>query len=160
MSQTIGYLGLGANLGDPLKNLREGIRRLGSHPEIEILKQSSFYKTAPWGKKDQPPFVNLCLKIATDLGPEELLGVTQGIEKAMGRIKKEQWGPRPIDIDILLYGDLELLTENLKIPHPHMTQRAFVLVPLREIEPELKIQGEAIAGYLETIGEEGIEKIQ
>ncbi len=129
------FLSLGSNLGDKKANLskcRENLQKEG----IKIHKTSSLYLTPPWGKTDQPEFLNQVIEAETTLSPRELLSLIKKIEKEMGRKSRGKWGPRIIDIDILFYGDKIIEEENLVIPHPLITERAFVLVPLHEIAPE------------------------
>ncbi len=131
------YIGIGSNLGNRESNFNtalERFRQLG----MTIRKESSRYETEPWGVKDQPRFLNMVVEIETGLGPEELLQTLKGIETDMGRNKTYRWGPRVIDLDILLFGDLVLDGEDLKIPHPFMHERDFVLKPLAEIAPDVE----------------------
>lgn len=134
------YLGLGANLGKRIKTLKEAVRMLGNCPDISVLGESPYYETEPQGGPPQPRFINAVLSIETDLSPRELLGVVRDVERALGRehvrSDRERWGPRTIDIDILLYDNLVIEDEDLKIPHPMMHQRRFVLEPLSDISPE------------------------
>lgn len=132
----IAYIGLGANLGEPSKQLTEALTRLAAAEEVEVLKVSGFYRNPPLGPQDQPWFVNAVAMIRTRLAPEELLRVLQGIELAMGRVKRERWGPRVIDLDLLLYNGEVLSGPELTVPHPEMAHRGFVLVPLAEIAPQ------------------------
>jgi 2-amino-4-hydroxy-6-hydroxymethyldihydropteridine diphosphokinase len=129
------YLSLGSNLGDRLANLKTVISLLP--PNIQPLIQSSIYETEPWGYTNQPPFLNLVIKAITMLDPYDLLTFVKEIEVSMGRQETFRFGPRLIDLDILFYDDLVLDTPKLTIPHPRLTQRAFVLVPLAEIAPDL-----------------------
>lgn len=129
------YFGLGSNLDDPEKNIINGLRML-KMKGIELLKLSSLYYTEPVGKEDQPYFYNMVAKGLTSYTPEELLKVIKDIEKLLGRVWTEKWGPRIIDIDILFYNDLILNTPELTIPHPELHKRDFVLVPFTEIEPD------------------------
>jgi 2-amino-4-hydroxy-6-hydroxymethyldihydropteridine diphosphokinase len=129
------YLSLGSNLGDRLVNLRTAIS-LGP-PNFKPLSQSSVYETEPWGYTDQPNFLNLVIKANTALDPYSLLTYIHNIEVSMGRQETFRFGPRLIDLDILFYDDLVLDTPELTIPHPRLTERAFVLVPLVEIAPDL-----------------------
>lgn len=142
------WLSLGANLGDPVAQLTEAVRRIGAHPRIEVVAQSRLLITKPWGKTDQPDFTNLALKLETSLAPLELLDALQAIETELGRVRKEVWGPRVIDIDIIAYERLEMRSERLNLPHIHAHERAFVLDPLREIDPE-------IAAWVEAQGKAG-----
>ncbi|MBI5640992.1 MAG: 2-amino-4-hydroxy-6-hydroxymethyldihydropteridine diphosphokinase [Nitrospirae bacterium] len=132
---SIAYIGIGSNLGDRRLNCIkaiEALEDLGMH----ILKRSSMHETKPWGMADQPKFINMALEVETGLAPIELLRALKCIEKNMGRKPEPRWGPRVIDLDILLYDDLILDDDTLVIPHPHMHERAFVLKPLSEIAPE------------------------
>jgi 2-amino-4-hydroxy-6-hydroxymethyldihydropteridine diphosphokinase len=150
------YLGLGTNLGDTEKNLKQALRRLSVN--ITILKISSVYDTEPVGFKDQPWFLNMVIEAETDMPPNELILFTQGIERGMKRVKTIVNGPRIIDIDILLYGDECIDAAGLTIPHPRMRERAFVMVPLFEISPELVIFGESIKDIMADFSGEKIRK--
>jgi 2-amino-4-hydroxy-6-hydroxymethyldihydropteridine diphosphokinase len=130
------YLSLGSNLGNRLANLQEAITAL--QPKIHLLAQSSVYETEPWGYSDQPLFLNLALKGSTELNPHELLSFVKEVEASMGRKETFRFGPRLIDLDILFYDDLILDSPSLIIPHPRIIERAFVLVPLAEISPDLR----------------------
>lgn len=143
------YLSLGSNIGDTKSNLDRAIELLGE--KINILNRSSYYETEPVGYKDQDWFLNIVLEGETGLGPEELLRFTQGIESKMKRKKTIRFGPRIIDIDILLYGQIQLQTEDLIIPHPRMCERAFVMVPLYEIAPDLMIEGKKIKEIIDEL---------
>ena len=129
------YLALGSNLGNSLENLTAAVERIAEKTTIERI--SSVYETEPVGYKEQPLFLNAVLSARTGLEPLALLGFVKGIEDDMGRQESFRNAPRPIDIDILLYNDLVLQTEELTIPHPRMSRRAFVLVPLLEIAPSI-----------------------
>ncbi|RCK76782.1 MAG: 2-amino-4-hydroxy-6-hydroxymethyldihydropteridine pyrophosphokinase [Anaerolineae bacterium] len=129
------YLALGTNLGDRMANLRQALGYLPPAVEVEI--GSSVYETPPWGYLDQPPFYNQVVRAVTDLSPQALLAYLKEIEQRLGRSETIRNGPRPIDIDILFYDDLELEMPQLEIPHPRMEGRAFVWVPLAEIAPDL-----------------------
>jgi 2-amino-4-hydroxy-6-hydroxymethyldihydropteridine diphosphokinase len=135
------YLALGSNLGDRRANLVEAIRRLGE--SVAVTQRSSIYETEPAYVADQPPFLNMALRGVTRLGPLELLRALKGIERAMGREASLRFGPRPIDLDILTYGDLVLDEPELTVPHPRIAERAFVLAPLAEIAPQLRLPGQA-----------------
>lgn len=135
---TKAYLALGSNMGDREKNLKKAIEAIDSHEGIQVKEVSSFYETDPVGYEDQDRFLNAALSCDTTLGPYELLEYLQSIERDLKRVRTIPWGPRPIDLDILIYGDLELTDEpRLLIPHPLMTEREFVLMPLAEIVPEV-----------------------
>ncbi len=134
--KSIIYLSLGSNLGDKKENLQKALEEL-KKGYITVKKISSFYKTQPVGLKEQPDFFNIVIKAETSLSPDELLRSILNIEKKMGRKRKKKYGPRIIDIDILLYNDLIIKKKGLNIPHPAMHERNFVLIPLKEIEPQL-----------------------
>ncbi|MEN6462183.1 MAG: 2-amino-4-hydroxy-6-hydroxymethyldihydropteridine diphosphokinase [Syntrophomonas sp.] len=131
------FVGLGANLGNKRQNIVDAVEKIAALERIEIVKESSFYNSPPWGKVDQEDFINQVIEIKTDLSPWELLHKLQKIEINMGRQRLEKWGPRTIDLDILLFGDEAIESEELTIPHPYMYQRLFVLIPLEEINSEL-----------------------
>mgnify|MGYP006272592975 FL=1 len=150
------YLGLGTNLGEREENLRRAVKLLKSFPELEVIKVSSIYETEPWGYEEQNDFLNLCLELETTLSPQQLLEKCQAVEDKMGRKREKRWEPRVIDVDILLYDDLELETSDLIVPHPRMQERAFVLIPLQELKPDLMVQGNTIAGCLEKISTAGV----
>jgi 2-amino-4-hydroxy-6-hydroxymethyldihydropteridine diphosphokinase len=133
-----GYLGLGSNLGNRKKNLKNAIEALRSHPGIHIMVESSFHDTTPVGYLYQNRFLNAVIEIQTTLDPEELLDNTLQIEQSLGRVRSERWGPRTIDIDILALDDLVYDSERLSIPHPLMHERRFVLEPLAEIAPAFR----------------------
>jgi 2-amino-4-hydroxy-6-hydroxymethyldihydropteridine diphosphokinase len=130
------YLGLGSNLGDRRRNLDQALDLLGRRVQIEQV--SSTFDTEPVGNPGQPRFLNLVCRVTTALEPTALLTVLKGIESIMGRAPHTSDQPRPIDIDILFYGDREVETDKLVIPHPRLTERAFVLIPLAEIAPDFK----------------------
>lgn len=131
------YLGLGSNLGNKRQNLLKAINLLNQTGRVKIIKQSRFYKIKPVGVINQPDFLNAVIKIKTNLPPRELLKTVKKIEREMGRLPGRRWGPRLIDIDILLYGDYILTTASLTIPHRHLHKRDFVLKPLCEIAPRV-----------------------
>ncbi len=153
------YLSLGANLGNREETLREAVKRLGAAEGVSVTAVSSVYETEPWGKTDQPRFLNLAAAIRTTLTPEELLALTQSIENALGRVRHERWGARTIDIDVLCFEGVERNTPELTLPHPYMTERAFVLVPLAEITPALKVRGKAVEAWRDATGGEGVTRV-
>jgi 2-amino-4-hydroxy-6-hydroxymethyldihydropteridine diphosphokinase len=144
-------LALGTNIGDRAANIEEAVRRLGEDGAIEIVARSRLYRTAPWGITDQDWFVNACVGIRTGLTPLDLLKRCQAVENAMGRVRIERWGPRVIDVDILAIGDQEIQVPDLIVPHPLIAERAFVLVPLRDIAPELTLAGKSIDDMLGAV---------
>ncbi len=129
------YIGIGSNLDDREKNCLHAIELL-QQKGITVTKSSSLYETEPWGLKDQPYFINMAIEIETELGPKELLRKLKDTEREMGRKESSKWGPRIIDLDILLYDNIVVNEDNLKIPHPLMHERDFVLRPLCEIAPD------------------------
>ncbi len=134
--RSIVYLGLGSNLGDRLANLQAAVQAL--EPQIHLIQASPVYETPPWGYLDQPYFLNQSLKMETDLSPADLLAFIKHLERELGREPTFRNGPRRIDIDILFYDDLILHEDQLQIPHPRLEKRAFVLVPLAAIAPNLR----------------------
>jgi 2-amino-4-hydroxy-6-hydroxymethyldihydropteridine diphosphokinase len=141
-SLTTGYLGLGSNEGDRLANLRAAREALGRHG-VEVVASSSVYETEPQGEvRDQPDFLNACVRIRTALDPEALLDACKQVERELGREPGGvRHGPRPIDVDVLLLGDLEHRSERLTLPHAEVATRRFVLEPLLELDPELRLPG-------------------
>ncbi len=131
----IAYLGLGANLGDPKAQLQEALERLSDSEEVEVSRVSTFFRNPPLGPENQPWYVNAVARVRTRLGPDELLRLLQQIETGMGRVRDARWGPRVIDLDLLLYNGEMIFSPNLVVPHPEMHRRAFVLAPLAEIAP-------------------------
>jgi 2-amino-4-hydroxy-6-hydroxymethyldihydropteridine diphosphokinase len=134
---TLAYLGLGSNLDDPESQLEVAVAAIDRLPGTRVLRQSPTYVSKPWGKLDQPDFLNLVVEIRTTLSPQSLLRHAKEIEKEQGRVESERWGARQLDIDILLFGKRTVNTANLVIPHPRMWQRAFVLRPLADLRPDL-----------------------
>ena len=144
-------LGLGSNMGDPRLNLDQALRHLDETPGIAVISRSSGYKTPPWGPVPQDDYRNICAIVETRLSPRALLERCLAIEARMGRIRDVRWGPRLIDIDILLYGTEQVDLDGLTIPHPRMNDRAFVLVPLAEIWPDARLSdGRTVTEALET----------
>lgn len=145
------FLGLGSNLGDREGYLRSALHEINKIAEIETV--SSIWESPPWGKRDQPAFLNLVIRAHTALSPLAFLQEIKAIETKLGRLPREKWGPREIDIDILFWNDLVLNSPALTIPHPHWHDRAFVVLPLAEIAPDfrppasLKTVGECAAGF-------------
>lgn len=132
----LAYVGLGANLGDPVRQLRTALSALCALPRCWLLRRSSLYRTPPLGPPGQPDYVNATALLETDLTPLELLDALQGIERSRGRRRDgERWGPRTLDLDLLLFGSRIMAEARLSLPHPRMHRRAFVLVPLAEIAP-------------------------
>ncbi|MDW8844818.1 2-amino-4-hydroxy-6-hydroxymethyldihydropteridine diphosphokinase [Erwinia sp. MMLR14_017] len=134
------YLALGSNLADPLHQVQAALDALAAIPETTLVVSSAFYRTPPYGPPDQPDYLNAAVALDTALLPEELLDQTQRIEQEQGRVRKEErWGPRTLDLDIMLFGDQTLATPRLTVPHYDIANRAFMLVPLLEIAPEIAL---------------------
>ncbi len=136
------YLGLGANLGDRQGTLKQALKELSLLPTIEVIAVSSFYQTAPVGLTDQPDFLNAAAAIRTTLTAQELLAQVLQLEQQMGRVRTVRWGPRTIDIDILAFGSEAIDLPGLTVPHPRLEERAFAMVPLTEIAPDLYLPGQ------------------
>jgi len=136
----ISYLSLGSNIGDKLDYLQQATRLLREHEAITVVKVSSVYETAAWGLRGQADFYNIVLEIKTSLLPKELLEACQEIENELERVREIHWGPRTIDIDILLYENVVLNEKSLTIPHKYLLERPFVTIPLSEIAPKLQVK--------------------
>jgi 2-amino-4-hydroxy-6-hydroxymethyldihydropteridine diphosphokinase len=155
-----GYLGLGSNEGDRLANLRAALDAL-ERRGVEVLAVSSVYETAPQGEViDQPDFLNACARVHTTLGAEQLLDESKAVEQELGRAPGGvRHGPRPIDVDVLLLGNLELRSERLTLPHPEVTSRRFVLEPLLELDQELALpDGTHLAGALDAVRDQPVRR--
>lgn len=137
----IAYVGVGSNLSDPAAQVRAGIGALGQVAQTRVSRVSRLYRCAPWGVAEQPEFVNAVAAIETRLEPLALMQALLGIERACGRerIAGRRWGPRLIDLDLLLYADREIDAPGLRVPHPHLHERAFVLLPLADVAPDLVV---------------------
>lgn len=149
MTETV-WLSLGSNMGDRQYYLRQAIARLAAHPLIEVAAVSSLYETDPWGVSGQDDYFNIAAGVVTQLEPEDLLDYTQRIEQEMGRRRTVRWGPRQLDIDLILFGGRQLDTPRLQIPHPRFRERMFVLRPLYEIAGDLLLpDGERLSAALD-----------
>jgi 2-amino-4-hydroxy-6-hydroxymethyldihydropteridine diphosphokinase len=152
------YLALGSNLGDRVAHIRSGTAALAAHPAVELLAVSRLYETPPWGPVPQGPYLNACAAIGTTLAPRALLDLCLAIERRAGRERTLRWGPRTLDLDILLYGDAAVDEPDLRIPHPRMMERAFVLVPLADLAADLVVAGTSIRDALARLDRSGIEE--
>ena len=152
---TVAYIAIGSNLASPLEQVNAAIQALGEIPQSRIVALSSFYRTPPLGPQDQPDYLNAAVALETSLAPEALLDHTQRIELQQGRVRKaERWGPRTLDLDIMLFGDAVINTERLTVPHYDMKNRGFMLWPLFEIAPELAFpDGETLREVFEIAPE-------
>ena len=150
-------LAFGSNLGDSRAMIERAIAVLGEMEAIRVTRVSSFYRTPPWGVEDQPDFINACALVETSYSPEALLAACKDLEKALGREDSARWGPRLIDVDLLWMAGETRDTAILTLPHPRLAERAFVLVPLAEIAPDLEIGGESVRVHLGRLADrEGI----
>lgn len=157
---TTTWVGLGSNLGESVKCLEAAFGELDALAQTRLLRRSRLYKTAPWGVTDQPDFINAVAELTTTLAPEALLDALLAIEARHGRERREHWGPRTLDLDLLLYGAERITTERLQVPHPHLGERAFVLVPLAELEPALEIPGsDTVSRLLATVDASDVEVV-
>ena len=154
-------LGLGGNIGDVRATFDRAVAMLCADGAVRLLARSSDYRTPPWGIVDQPAFINAVIMIATSLDPRALLARGLSVERALGRERanERRWGPRAIDIDILAYNDLVMREPDLTLPHPHLFERGFVLLPLAEIAPDRIIAGQRVGDALSRIDISGIEKL-
>ena len=158
---TAAWLALGGNVGDSRTILDRAVTLLCDGIAVKLTVRSSDYRTPPWGFKYQPPFINLCIAVDTTLGPRELLAHAQGVELTLGRDRAHEkcWGPRTADIDIIAYGDLAIDELGLTVPHPRLFERAFVLLPLAEIAPNLMIGGRSVREAAAAVDTAGIERL-
>jgi len=157
---TVAYIGLGANLDAPRQQVRQALAELATLPETIVLKTSSEYRSAPVGYSEQPEFINAVALLETGLAPERLLGELQALEARHGRQRSFPNAPRTLDLDLLLYGERIIDTDALKVPHPRMHERAFVLVPLLELAPEVAIPGHGPAArLLERCRDQKVERL-
>ena len=138
---TTAFIGIGSNLDNPLLQVQTALRELAEIPKTELIRSSSLYRTPPMGPPDQPDYINAVAALTTTLSPTELLDALQALEARHGRVRTIHWGPRTLDLDLLLYGNETVHTARLTVPHPGIAQRAFVVLPLAEIAPALEIQG-------------------
>lgn len=154
------YIALGSNLANPLHQVQSALNALAELPQTKLIATSSLYRTPPLGPQDQPDYLNAVVALDTDLSAENLLDHTQKIELEHGRVRKdERWGPRTLDLDILLFGDEIINTERLTIPHYDMKNRQFMLSPLAEIAPELHFPtGESLQSIIAQLGAEPLTR--
>ncbi|MDN5864216.1 MAG: 2-amino-4-hydroxy-6-hydroxymethyldihydropteridine diphosphokinase [Gammaproteobacteria bacterium] len=156
---TPAWVGLGSNLGEPASAVENAICELESLPETQLAARSRLYRTPPWGP-EQPDFINAVAKLETGLEAGTLLTELLAIEARHGRERRERWGPRTLDLDLLLYGKERIVTNRLEVPHPRLAERAFVLVPLAELEPELEVPGAGkVSALLACVDASGVEAL-
>jgi 2-amino-4-hydroxy-6-hydroxymethyldihydropteridine diphosphokinase len=153
------YLGLGSNLGDKRGMLLQALERLDATPGIRVVERSGFYRTPPWGETNQDWFLNAAAAVETALPPHDLLAACLAVERSLGRVRERKWGPRTIDIDVLVYEGRKVQDPDLVLPHPYLMERAFVLKPLVEIAPDLEVDGITSAEALARLDQSGIERL-
>lgn len=160
MSQSVtAYIGLGSNLDDPAQQVRDAFAELADMADTALEARSPLYRSDPIGPADQPDYINAVAQLRTSLAAEALLDALQAIEQRHHRQRDVHWGPRTLDLDLLLYGELEITTARLQVPHPHMTERAFVLYPLADVAPGLSIPGYgALSRLLASCPATGLER--
>ena len=156
---TLAVLGLGGNLGDPRGQMAAAIHALAADPAIRVRSASALYETPPWGKTDQPPFLNAAMLVETELRPRALLEAILQVEHQLGRQREERWGPRTLDIDILVFGNEAIDEPGLHIPHRRLHERAFALKPLADVMPEAQFGGRSAAEWLAQADTAGIRRI-
>ena len=158
------FIGAGANLDEPVRQIRQAQDELEKSPGVTLLSASSLYRTQPVGPVEQPPFINAVFSLEPEIGPHDLLSLLLDIEQKMGRVRGERWGPRVIDLDLLFYGEEIIKEQGLEVPHPRLHERRFVLAPLAEIAPDVvhpvikKSVSELLAGL--PPGDFWVEKFQ
>lgn len=154
------YLGLGTNMGDKQAYLKEACKIISDNTNINIVKISKVYKTKAWGYTNQDDFLNICIEVDTNLSPEELLEVCHEVENKLNRVRVIRWGPRTIDVDILFFNNIISTDENLTLPHPRIKERAFVLIPLMDLNKELSIDNKTISYYLSNLEKEELKQVE
>jgi len=154
------WIGLGSNLGDPVATLRSALQALARLPQTQLIHHSHLYRSAAWGLAAQPDFVNGVALIETSLPARAVLDAMLDLERSFGRVRRERWGPRVLDLDLLLYGQWIIDEAGLHVPHPHLHERAFALVPMLEVDPEVVIPGRGPArAALAVLASEPIEAV-
>lgn len=161
MTRVVAHIGLGSNLEDPAHQVERAIEELDALPGTRVLRRSRLYRTPPWGLIGQPDFINAVAEVETSLGARELLDQLLAIEQRRGRLRNgERWGPRVIDLDLLLYGDRRVHEPGIEVPHPRLHERAFVLVPLAELDRSLDVPGQGrVAMLAAALSDAGCEPL-
>ncbi|ADJ23294.1 2-amino-4-hydroxy-6-hydroxymethyldihydropteridine pyrophosphokinase [Hyphomicrobium denitrificans ATCC 51888] len=152
-------LGLGSNIGDRVGNIEDAIARLTADGVIKLVARSRYYRTAPWGVTDQDWFVNACIAVKADVSARELLARCQAVENGMARVRTQRWGPRNIDVDVLTFRDQKIVEPDLVVPHPRIAERAFVLVPLKDVAPDIRIDGASIDEMLSRLDASDVQPL-
>ncbi|MEO1205987.1 MAG: 2-amino-4-hydroxy-6-hydroxymethyldihydropteridine diphosphokinase [Pseudomonadota bacterium] len=152
-------IAVGSNIGDKASHIAKATRLLCETDDLQLVESSPVYKTPPWGITDQDWFANACFSVQTSLQPHDLLKRCLEVELQMGRERTVKWGPRVIDLDVLVYSGVCLSDDVLTVPHPHITERAFVLIPLMDVAPGLVLNGKPLAHWAAKVGREGIEAL-
>lgn len=155
----VAQLGLGGNLGDPRAAMAAALRSIDARTDCRVVSVSRLFRTPPWGKTDQPDFFNACATVETSLEPRSLLALCLDTERAFKRERRERWGPRTLDLDVLDYDGVAHQDEVLTLPHPRITERAFVIVPLADIAPNLAISGRSVEDWVSVVEGDGIEPV-
>lgn len=161
-TQQVAFVGLGANLGEAAQTVREALQALDALPASRLLRASRLYRTRAWGVEAQPDFINAVAMVQTALSPRELLDALLALERAHGRDRAQEtrWGPRTLDLDLLVHGDAQIDEPGLRLPHPHLHERAFVLLPLAEIAPDAVVPGAGrVRELAAAMAADGIEAI-
>jgi len=153
------YIGLGGNVGDVLASMKSAIQSLNADNQITVKSISDVYKTPPWGIEDQDWFLNVCIGLETTLTAQDLLKACLEAELALKRVRDIRWGPRTIDLDVLVFGEEQINEENLQVPHPRMHERAFVIKPMADIAPDLYLREKKISDWLADLDASEIQKV-
>ena len=154
------YLGLGGNIGDPASAMAAALRALDADAGVDVVAVSSLYRTPPWGLTDQPDFLNAVAAVDCRLGARDLLALCLEVETSLKRVRDIRWGPRVIDIDILMFGSERIDEAGLQVPHPRMVERAFVRLPLSEIATDAEVDGKTVAAWADALDTAGITKLE
>ncbi len=157
---TPAFIALGANLGDPISQLREAAQRLRDTAGLHSVQLSPIYFSAPVGVVDQPRFANAAVQLETSLSAHELLAVCHSVERAMGRVRTVRWGPRTIDLDLIFFGTLRVVDETLTLPHPRWSERAFVVQPIYDLAPDLVIDGISLRDTLARLDRTDLQRAE
>lgn len=158
---TLAYIGLGSNLENPVAQMKSAIAALASHPHLENLQVSTLYSSKPVGPQDQPDYVNAVACVTTKLSPIALLDVLQGIEQDHHRVRERHWGPRTLDLDLLLFGEEQIQLPRLSVPHPFMLERGFVIRPLMDLAPEMLLSnGHTVKEHLRQLDTSDLVSIE